>query len=122
MAESQTIAIRTEADVIHARMQTRQLAREAGLQIADQARISLAASSLAHALELGNSYEGKVTITRLNGHRSGIQIVYNTSREDNSELVKDLIRTNDWKLMVDELTVSVLPGDDLMVIAVKWSS
>ncbi len=122
MSNSQRIAIRGEDDVILARMKTRNLARAAGLGIADQARISLAASSLAHTMELGSRFGGHILIECLDGDgRPGVRIVCTAANAADGGQNLGALRDTKWLLMVDELTVETLPTSDVQVIAVKWA-
>jgi hypothetical protein len=121
MNESQTITVRGEPDIIIARLLVRRLARARGFDIADQARISLAASSLAYTLGLEGVHRGQITIECLSdGARTGIRVVYTQAdgamRDLNPEALDDV------RLMVDELSVERLPGDDLQITLLKWSN
>ena len=120
MNEGQTIAVHSEADVILARSLVRKLARENGFNVMDQARISLATSSLAHTLGLGGTQRGQIMLECLeDGARSrGVQVVCiktGGARDDSEPGM-----FSDVRLMVDQLTVKELPADDLQVTLVKW--
>ena len=52
----QTFVVREDYDVIISRSAVRELARSIGMRTADQARISLAASSAARALGIGTYF------------------------------------------------------------------
>jgi serine/threonine-protein kinase RsbT len=118
MGESQTLIIRGKHDIITARLLVRRLARAKGFDIADQARIALASSSLAHALGLGMR-RGQVTIDCLNdGARTGVRVVCTKADGATRDLAPEALDV--VRFMVDELTVETLPGDDLQVTLVKW--
>jgi hypothetical protein len=119
LVDVREILVSSEGDIIAARMETRLMAREVGMTTADQARVSLAASSLAHAMELGRGARGKIVLTRLNGNRPGVQIVCTAPHREDLP-VNSLFSTGEWGMMVDELTVSILPNQDLLVVAIKW--
>lgn len=122
MSKSQTIPVSTENDVIFARMQTRQLARALGLAIADQARISLAASSLAHAVKLGEASKGHIAISGLQEDgRSGLQIICRAvCPADESHNLQRALEDAKWMLMVDELSIQA-NADCIEITAVKWT-
>jgi anti-sigma regulatory factor (Ser/Thr protein kinase) len=118
------IPIQKEADVIYARLQTREIARMVGLRISDQARISLAVSSLAHILRMGESRHGEILINYLiEKERSGIRITCilppASGSKDPASIVQSL-RHEDWTLMVDELDVCTAHANEIHIIATKW--
>lgn len=123
MSESRWISVYNEVDVINARMQTRQMAKEAGLPIMDQARISLAVSSVAHVIRLGEACPGQIVINRITEDgRSGVQVVWMIKP---SEDYQDLLRALDdssLQLMVDKMDVQSSPAMGLCITAVKWSA
>ena len=119
MSNRQTIPIRNDLDVIEARMQVRTLARESGLDLFDQARISLATSTLAIILGLEKSAGGTVIMEQLDSYdRRGVQVIClrpDTSLHDLAAGVLD-----DARRMVDDLRVEEPPGGGVAVILVKW--
>lgn len=120
MADSQTIAVNNELDIIEARMRVRTLAREAGLDLFDQARISLATSTLAIILGLEKGAQGWVTMKQLSGsERVGVQVI--CSRHDVS--LHDLAGgvMDDARRMVDELQVNESPEGGIAVTLLKWA-
>jgi serine/threonine-protein kinase RsbT len=118
VGESQTLIIRGEYDIITARLLVRRLARAKGFDIADQARIALASSSLAYSLGLGMR-QGQVTIDSLNdGARTGVRVVCTEAGGATRDLAPEAL--DSVRFMVDELTIETLPGDDLQITLVKW--
>jgi hypothetical protein len=119
MNDSQTIKVHDDLDIITARLLVRKLARARGFDIADQARISLAASSLVYTLGLERVHRGQIIIDCLSdGARTGIRVVY--TKADGAIRGLNPEALDDVRLMVDELSVERLPGDDLQVTLVKW--
>jgi hypothetical protein len=120
MNESQVLALHSESDIIAARLLVRRLARARGFDIADQARISLASSSLAYSLGLGGIVnEGQIAIECLSdGARTGIRVVYTKASSAMFDLALEAFE--EMRFMVDELSVERLPGDDLRVTLLKW--
>jgi serine/threonine-protein kinase RsbT len=118
---SRMIPVRNEADVIFARMQTRQVAKDVGFQMVDQARISLAVSSLAHLIRLGVQYHGCITVNqRSDEGRSGVEVVWTiTAIRDSSEVMK-MVDDPNWRMMVDQVITEILPDEELRITAVKW--
>ena len=115
----QTITVRTDFDIITARMKVRKLARAMGFTTVDQACISLATSSLAKALELGETHPGQIAMDGLDGgERKGVQVVCIKANATTRDLSPRAFEEMRW--MVDELTVETRPPNDLQVTLVKW--
>ena len=122
MSESRSITIRNEGDVINARLQTRQMAKDAGLQILDQARISLAVSSLANVVQLGGKHQGRIVINRIQeGGRSGVQVVWLLFPGESAPDIIQSLDTTAWSLMVDEVEVTTINDNEICITAVKWA-
>ena len=70
------IYINNDLDVVTARMQAREMAKQLGFRTADQARISLAASELARVLSWNADSPGEMIMSdaNQNGHQ-GMQVV-----------------------------------------------
>lgn len=122
MSESRWISVYNEVDVINARMQTRQMAKEAGLQIMDQARISLAVSSVAHVIRLGEACPGQIVINRLvEDGRSGVQVVWMIKAGEDLEQLLRALDDSSLQLMVDKMDIQSSPTTGLCITAVKWT-
>lgn len=118
LAKGQEIEVHTEFDIITARMKVRKLAQAMGLTTVDQARISLATSSLAQALGLGEAHPGQIVMAGLGrGERTGVRVVCKAGA-----ITPNLspMAFEDMRWMVDELTVETLPPNDVQVTLVKW--
>jgi hypothetical protein len=121
MNVSQTITIRSEFDVITARMKVRELARTKSFDITDQARISLATSSLADTLGLGRKHQGQIMIESLEEEgRIGIKVTCTANASSDSGLTSEELENTGW--LVDKLTVQTLPSDSLQVSVVHWAA
>lgn len=119
MSENQTITVQTDFDIITARMKVRKLARAMGLKTVDQACISMATSSLAQVLGLGEAHQGQIVMECLGkGEHTGVRVI--CTKAEASE--RDLSPTtfDDMKWMVDELVVETLPSGNVQVTLVKW--
>jgi hypothetical protein len=116
-----TITTTGVQDIMAARAKVRDLAREKGLAITDQARISLATSSIADVLGLGTHRRGQIVVDSVEEiERVGIRVVCTTEREARSAL--DSAQVDVHRLMVDDLVVEVLPSGDVEAILIQWST
>jgi len=118
MIHTRTLTIATESDIVLLRMYVRDLARATGLNLADQARISLAASSVAKAIGLGHSCQGQVTAHDCSRDgRIGVQVIC-TARNDKMDRASGALRDAKW--MVDELTLEDVPSSMVQITLLKW--
>lgn len=124
--ETRTIHITTNLHIIAARAEVRSLARALGFSTMDQARISLATSTLAHMLDLGGRHDGQIAFSEMNGHdRDGQKVALQvtcTARCGSTATPSSLLRDGDLKklqMMVDDLHVTALPSQDVQVRLVK---
>jgi serine/threonine-protein kinase RsbT len=70
------IYINNDLDVVNARMQARQVARQMGFGTADQARISLAASELANVLSWNTGEPGELVLSEVHrDEKAGLQVM-----------------------------------------------
>lgn len=121
MSESRIIIVNTEADIINARMYTRQMAKDAGLSIMDQARVSLAVSSLARIIGLGDHYPGQIMINRLvNETRSGLQVIWTLKTDGALETIQRNINDSTLFSMVDDLHIDSAKDEEINIIATRW--
>jgi hypothetical protein len=120
MSHAQTLVIANEYDIILLRMQVRDLARAVGLNLGDQARISLAASSAAQVIGLGATQCDQVTIESCyRDGRAGVRVVCTTK---NGKADHTPYAFGDTRWMVDELTCETLPSKEMQVTLVKWQT
>ncbi|RPI34929.1 MAG: hypothetical protein EHM70_01265 [Chloroflexota bacterium] len=123
MQESESFEITTDQDIMRARMRTRQMARQAGLAILDQARISMAMSVLAQTLELGKINNGTISICILdNDSRRGLEVDCITKGEFAIDSIMAKLRFEEWRQMVDDIIVRFVSPEDLQVTLVKLNS
>lgn len=112
--------IESRFDIIEARMRVRTLAREIGLDLFDQARISLATSTLAIILGLEEVGRGTIAMGRLNaGERVGVQVICTRADRALSDLAAGVL--DDARRMVDDLMVKKLPSGGIEVTMIKWA-
>jgi hypothetical protein len=116
-----TLPIRNSVDMIAARARVREAARQKGLDLTDQARISLAVYSLATVLRMGGERPGRVVVDCLDdGKRVGMRvacIATEAARIDSSPSA-----LGDVGSLVDELIVEALPPGVVKVTLVQWSA
>lgn len=120
MSQSKTVSVAGQTDIVLLRMSVRDAARTIGLSLADQARISLAASSVVEASDVSGANPGQATIEACDRDgRVGTQVTYVT-RDDNREQWPQMLNSVKW--MVDELVVDKLPDNQVQVTLIKWKA
>ncbi|GEM_PF-1872914 len=120
MNDIQSLAIENQLDIIEARMRVRLLARDSGLDLFDQARISLATSTLAIILGLEKAGTGIITMHPLaEAGRTGVRVVCIKHRASQRDLAAGVL--DDARRMVDELRVEERPEGSIHVSLVKWA-
>ncbi|MFP4345003.1 MAG: hypothetical protein ACLFU8_09940 [Anaerolineales bacterium] len=120
--KDETVQIRQDLDIISARMRVRDLARAVGFNTVDQARISLATSSLAYVLKMGDRRCGQITFgCPTDGKGRGVRVicVIQPNGEETEALEPRSSAFRDIRWMVDEINVEKLPSSDLQVCIVK---
>jgi hypothetical protein len=121
VSESRCLIIRSEDDLIHARLQTRLLAKLAGLSTVDQARISLAVSSLAHIIGMGDTYPGQIILNRIDNHeRSGVQVIWQLGPHCDIEAVQNNLDNSTIFMMVHELESKMCKENGISITARVW--
>lgn len=119
---TQRILIRSDLDIVSARLKVREIAREMGFGTIDQARISLAASELARVLAQNIGQIGELLVSGVNtdDHR-GIQVISVSPSGNgldetmpNNEVVSNAIS------LVDEGFVDVADNRNVRVTLMKW--
>ena len=120
MDERRTIRIQNRFNIVEARMQVRQLARAIGFDLFDQARISLAPSTMAIILGLERSGKGLIAMERLkNGGHVGLQVICTEETIVLHDLAVGVL--DDAKQMVDDLKVESLSSGGVEVTMIKWN-
>lgn len=118
-SDSAIIPIQDSFDIIEARVQVRSLARSLGFDLFDQARISLAASTLATILGLGRDTVGQITVeSYLGNSRLGIRVTCLRARPLRPEIPSGVL--DDARRMVDEMIVESLSGGETKITLIKW--
>ena len=119
MNKVQTIQVSTAHDIIVARLRVREMARAQGFSMMDQARISLAASSLANAMGLSQANRGRIVIDCLNNERgTGIRVVCVKTCPTGGD--PPPVQLGDTRWMVDELNIETLLPNEVRAIIIKW--
>ena len=121
MNETCTIMTTGVHDIMTARAKVRDLARKKGLNITDQARISLATSSIADIMGLGTHRPGQIVVDSLSeNERTGIRVICTAAKEAKGALTSSQVAVH--RRMVDALTVETLPSGDVEAILIQWST
>jgi hypothetical protein len=119
-AKNQTLSITGAVDIILARMQVREFARGVGLDTKDQACISLAASSLAYALDLGSMNHGQITMDCMNdGECLGVRVVCTKMNGTLDDFTPE--KLGNARMMVHQLTIEEVAPDGLQITAIRWN-
>jgi hypothetical protein len=121
VGETYTITTANVHDIMAARAKVREMARRKGLGITDQARISLATSSLADVLGIGTRRLGQIAVDGLDEKdRAGIRVICTATQDARRDLTSDQLDVH--QLLVDELAVETLPSSDVQVTLIQWST
>lgn len=119
-AKNQTLSITGAVDIILARMQVREFARGIGLDTKDQACISLAASSLAYALDLGSMNHGQITMDCLDdGGCLGVRVICTKKNATMDDFTPE--KLGNARMMVHTLSVEEIASNGLQITAVRWN-
>jgi serine/threonine-protein kinase RsbT len=126
------VSINSEADVIVARMEARQMAKQMGFGTVDQARISLAASELARLACDTVSHSGEIVMSNANQEgQEGMQVICSvgmtaeSSLDDNSsailsEQMKFRRGLASVSRLVDESVLELGDDGQASVTLIKW--
>jgi serine/threonine-protein kinase RsbT len=131
MPEMRRVSINNELDIVAARVEGRNLAREMGFGIIDQARIATAISELARNVVL-YAQRGQITLTLVEDNgKTGLQIIC----EDEGPGIENvgLVMRNGYssmqglgmglpgtKRLMDEFEIKSQAGKGTTVIICKW--
>lgn len=131
MPEVRRVSINNDLDIVAARVEGRNLAREMGFGVIDQARIATAISELARNVVL-YAHSGQITLKQVeNSGRKGLQIIC----EDQGPGIEDVdqVMRNGYSSMqglgmglpgtrrlMDEFEIRSQPGVGTTVIVCKW--
>ena len=119
MTMQHEIVIRNALDIITARMEVREMARRLGLNLTDQAIISMAVYMLANSLGLGSfgAPEGQINIESCQKeNRRGIQVRCSQKGQNIS-----LPSTAYFEKMVDQIDLKTNTPGTLEVILTMWA-
>lgn len=120
MLAQRILNIRNSHDIISTRMQVREAARHAGMDLGDQARISLATSSLMEGLGLGQELNSSsIAIEQFGeGQNKGLKVVCTFVNPKEHQPVKTAAGNISW--MVDNVAINYLENDQVEIILTKW--
>jgi len=120
MVDQQIFSIRNKHDIINVRMHVREAARNIGMDLGSQARISLATSSLTEKLGLGIEPDSNsIAIKCLNeGHNKGLRVVCTFCDSKEAKPVNMAVGNVSW--LVDTVAIRNLSGDQVEITLTKW--
>ena len=114
------ISIHSAFDAITARAKVREFARQTGLDITGQARISLAAYSLANVPgPRGTSRNQLIIQVVKKGKRAGVQVICIIPDAIDNHFASEAFDNVRW--LVDEFNMETLPPNGVQVALVQWS-
>ena len=118
MKQSKIFSIAGQTDIVFLRMTVRDVAREQGMSLADQARISLAVSSFVESISVSSANPGQATVAECaRDGRVGMQVTY-LVQDDNRGNWNTVLENVKW--MVDETSVETLAEEQIQVTLIKW--
>jgi serine/threonine-protein kinase RsbT len=126
MGTERRIYINNDLDIVVARMQARELAKQIGFGTADQARISLAASELARVLTWNTGQAGELIMSDANQNgQHGLQVICMVNLEQISVGGEADKTTSGRSLagacqLVDESIVEEQGNNLAQVTLIKW--
>jgi hypothetical protein len=121
MDEVGKIDVKTQLHIITARAEVRNLARDLGFNTMDQARISLATSTLANLLDLAGCHTGTIRYgTQVVDQIPALHVTCRVHCDENGghNGRPDLSRLDQLRKMLDTLSVESLSPDDVQVTMV----
>ncbi len=127
MNKIRTIPILNQVDIHAARMYTREAARLVGLELNEQAQVSMATSSLADCLKMGVHVRGvtgrlgqinQIIIQVINDGRPGLQVDFETMNITNCDTIQFQLKR--IRSLVDEITIEQQPDGPVRVSMIKW--
>lgn len=131
-AAPSVISIRSELDIIAARMEARDIARRMGFHTVDQARIATATSELTRNI-LMYAGEGEVVISGVHraeaSQQRGLELVFRDSGPGIANIEDLLQPTRNGKQMLglagslrmmDEVHINTIPGTGTTIVCRKW--
>jgi hypothetical protein len=127
MIWTRTIPITNQVDVHAARMYTREAARLVGLELNEQAQVSMATSAMAECLKMGSRDNGsshqvaatnQIIIQVIDAERQGLQVDFESRNVNSGDSVKAQLKR--ILSLVDEVTIEQLPSGSIRAVMKKW--
>lgn len=126
MEKVYSVPVSNKVDIHAARMHTRQVAREIGMDLITQARVSLTTSTLAHTLQMGDDKTGleKIVIEAVEKAgepqvQAGVRITFYTRPQRAPEVVRAEMKDLQPE---DELEFLLLNSSQIRVTLVMWAN
>jgi hypothetical protein len=126
MSWTRTIPILNQVDVHAARMYTREAARLVGLELSEQAQVSMATSVVADCLKMALRTSGseqqaatnQIVIQVIQAERQGVEVDFISHTVSGANCVDNQLKQ--ILSLVDQVTVEDLPGGSIRVVMKKW--
>jgi len=123
---TRTIPIMNQVDIHAARMYTREAARLVGLELNEQAQVSMATSSLADCLKMGAPVPGtpgqaaanQIVIKVIENSHQGLQVDFESMNITNCDAIEFQLRR--IRNLVDDIQIEQMPNGSVRVIMIKW--
>ncbi len=126
MNKIRTIPILNQVDIHAARMYTREAARLVGLELNEQAQVSMATSALAECLKMGAPANGskppavanQIMIQVIEAERQGLQVDFESRNVSSCDCVQGQLKR--ILSLADEVTVEQMPNGSIRAVMKKW--
>lgn len=130
VVSTETVAVKTEPDVVAVRRRVREVSAQMGFSLVDQTKVVTAASELARNTIIHGG-GGKLCLETLNGPRRGLRLTF----EDNGPGIPDIelalrdgfttgsglgLGLGGSKRLVSEFEIFSRPGEGTKVVITRW--
>jgi len=130
VVSAETVAVKTEPDVVAVRRRVREMSAQMGFSLVDQTKIVTAASELARNTIIHGG-GGELRLEQLNGPRNGLRLTFEDSGPgipDIALALRDGFTTGSGlglglggsKRLVNEFEISSRPGEGTKVTVIRW--
>jgi hypothetical protein len=127
MNKIRKIPIHNQVDIHAARMYTREAARLVGLELNEQAQVSMATSSMAECLKMGLPVQtpsgqpiaaNQIIIQVIENGYQGLQVDFESLNISNFDSIQ--VQLKRIQSLVDEIKTEHLPDGPARVVMIKW--
>lgn len=127
MNKIRKIPILNQVDIHAARMYTREAARQVGLELNEQAQVSMATSSMAECLKMGVPVQSpagqtgainQIIIQVIDEENQGLQVGFESLNISSFDSIQ--VQLKRIQSLVDEIKYEQLPNGPARVTLIKW--